>query len=225
MENLPQEFFLEGSAVNVQFLGIKTGEIKAGTYLLSIVEIANSVQQIETGALLIVNNYILGLIWGNDSIYLFHSHSKDENGNVSSFGTAVLIKFDTLHSLENYIRSVYYNAYALTLYFQMQFIQVDCTVNARTAIKCSLRKKILLARRHRDLKAKKRKYHDEPEKKRQAVKKDIRIKKNSSNSIKKKNMWKIEYEILHIRKLGIRKILRCSWHMKNVDTWKTQKVK
>ena len=36
------------------------------------------------GVLLIVNNYILGLIWGNDSIYLFDSHSKDENDNVSS---------------------------------------------------------------------------------------------------------------------------------------------
>ena len=121
--------------------------------------------------LLIVSNYILGLIWGNDSVYLFDSHSKDENGNVSSSGTAVLFKFDTLLSLKNYIRSVYYNAYPLTLYFQMQFIKVDCTVNARTAIKCSLRKEILLARRHRDLKTKKRKYHDEPKKKRQAVRK------------------------------------------------------
>ena len=36
------------------------------------------------GVLLIVNNYILRLIRGNDSIYLFDSHSKDENDNVSS---------------------------------------------------------------------------------------------------------------------------------------------
>ena len=45
-------------------------------------------------------------------------------------GTAVFLKFDTLPSLENYKRSVYYNAYALTLYFQMQFIKGDCSVNA-----------------------------------------------------------------------------------------------
>ena len=90
--------------MNVQFLEIKTGEIIAKAYLLSIVEILNSVQQIGTDALLIVNNHILGLIWENDSIYLFDSHSKDENDNVSSSGTAVVIKFDTLHLLENYIR-------------------------------------------------------------------------------------------------------------------------
>ena len=87
-------------------------------------------------SLLIGNNYILGLIWGNDSIYLFNSHGKDENSNVSSSGTAALIKVDTLHSLKNYIKSIYYNVYPLILYFQMQFIKVDCTVNAKTTIKC-----------------------------------------------------------------------------------------
>ena len=81
----------------------------AGKNLPSIVEFVNSVQQIGTGALLNVNNYILGLIWGNDSIYLFDSHSKDENGNLPSCGTAVLLKFDTLHSLGNHIKSVYAN--------------------------------------------------------------------------------------------------------------------
>ena len=185
MEELPQEFFLEDFAVNVQFLEIKTAEITAGAYLLPILEIVNSVQQIGTGALIVVNNYILGLIWGNGSMYIFDSHSKDENGNVSISGTAVLVKFDTLHSLENHIRSVYYNSYPLNLYFQMLIIKADCTVNASTAIKCSMRKEILLARRHRDLKAKKRKYHSEPEKKRQAVKKRYEDKKESIKQYKK----------------------------------------
>ena len=127
------------------FLEIKMGKITAGAYLLCNVENVNSVQQIGTGGLLIVNNYTLGLIWGNDSIYLFNSHSKDENGNVSSPGTAVFVKIDTLLSF-------------------------DCTINAKTAIKFSLRKGILLARQHRDLKAEKRKYNDEAEQESLAVK-------------------------------------------------------
>ena len=40
-------------------------------------------------------------------LYLFDSRSKDENGNLSSSGTAVLLKFDTLYSQENYVRSIY----------------------------------------------------------------------------------------------------------------------
>ena len=39
-----------------------TREINTGAYLLSIAEIVNTVQQIGTGALLIVNNYVLAII-------------------------------------------------------------------------------------------------------------------------------------------------------------------
>lgn len=65
--------------------------------MLCITDIKNSVQEAGTGALLIVSNYILGLIWRNDStIYLFDSHFIDENENLSSSGIAALLKFDTL---------------------------------------------------------------------------------------------------------------------------------
>ena len=192
MEDLPQEFLLENYSMNIEFLENKTGEITAGTYLLSIAEIVNSAQEIGTGALLNVNNYILGLIWGNDSIYLFDSHSKDQYGNISSSGTAVLLKFDTLFSLENYVKSVYYNTYPLTLYFQVQFMKVHCAENAKNAIKSLLKKERLSARRERDLNTRKRKYHDDPEKKNERqLEKDIMIKKKPQNSIKRKVILKI----------------------------------
>ena len=111
--------------------------------------------------------------------WFYISHSKDENDNLSSSGTAVLLKFDSLYSLENYIWPVYYNPDSWTLYFQVQFIKVHCTVNAKNAIKCSLKKERLLAKRQRDLDGKKRKYHDDPEKKKQAVKKRYSDKKES----------------------------------------------
>ena len=127
-------------------------------------------QTIGTGALLIVNNYVLGLIWAIDSICLFHLHRKDKNGNLSSSGKADLLQFDILLSWEDYILSVYYNAYLLTLYFRMQFIKVHCIVNDRSAIKCSLKKLRLSVKWPRDLNTKK-KYHCNLENKKQAVKK------------------------------------------------------
>ena len=142
MEDLPQKFLIENYSVNVEFLENKAGEITAGVYLISITEIANSVQQIWTDALCIVTNYILSLI---DSIYLFDSQSKDENGNLSSSGRAVLLKFDTLHILENYIRSVYYNAYPMTLYFQLQFINIYSNANVKSTIECLLKKGLIVS--------------------------------------------------------------------------------
>ena len=157
MKDLPQEFFIENSSINVQFLNIRTGEITAGAYLVSITEIVSDCQQIGTGALLIINKYILGLLWGNQCFFLFDSHSNDEIGRMSATGTAVLLKFDFLQSLENYTKSVYYSNYSMTLYFQVQFLKLKCTENAKSIIKNALKSE-------RKKKVSSMKYHQGPEK-------------------------------------------------------------
>ena len=63
MEDLSQEVFIENSSINVEFLNNRTGEITAGTYLIT--EIVRDCQQIGVGALLIIINHILGLLWRN----------------------------------------------------------------------------------------------------------------------------------------------------------------
>ena len=69
------------------------GEIRAGGHLLSTAEIVNRARKIGTGALLIVNNYISGLIWGIDSVYLFDSESKHDYDNLSNSCTSILLNF------------------------------------------------------------------------------------------------------------------------------------
>ena len=74
--------------------------------------------------------------------------------------------------MENDTRSVYYNAFPLTLYFQVQFIKVHCTANVKNTIKCAIKKERLSARQEKDLLVTKRKYHDDPGKKRRYYDKD-----------------------------------------------------
>ena len=74
------------------------------------------------------------------------------------------------------MRSVYYNTFPQTLYFQVQFIKVHCSANTKTAIKCALKTEQLSARRERDFD---RKYHNDPEKKRGAAKKRHNNKRES----------------------------------------------
>ena len=66
MEDLPQEFLIENCFINVEFLENKTGEVTAGLYLLPIAEIKDSFGRIGGLAAVIINNDILGLIWGID---------------------------------------------------------------------------------------------------------------------------------------------------------------
>ena len=82
----------------------------------------------------------------------------------------------------------------------------------------------MLARRHRDLKAKKKKYHDKPEKKRQAFKKRYEDKKTSIKQYKKEK--DVENRISNITYQKARYQRNSEMQlMKNVDTMKTQKVK
>ena len=90
-------------------------------------------QMIATGTLLIINSYNVGFFGGN--FLLFDSCSKDEIGRMSATGTAVLLKSDSLQSLENYIKSTYYSDFPLTLYFQIQFSKLKCTESTKSTIK------------------------------------------------------------------------------------------
>ena len=65
---------------------------------MSITEIVRDCQQIDTGAPLSINNYVLVLLWGNQSFFLFSSHSKDEIGRMTAAGTTILLKFVSLQS-------------------------------------------------------------------------------------------------------------------------------
>ena len=56
MEDLPQEFFIENSSINVQFFNNRTEVITAEAYIVSITEIMIDCQQIDTGSLLVINN-------------------------------------------------------------------------------------------------------------------------------------------------------------------------
>ena len=96
MEDLPQEIVIENSSINAEFPNKRTEEITVWSYLVSITETVHDCQQISTGILLIIDNYILGLLLGNQCIFLFDSHSKNEIGRMSARGTAVLLKFDSL---------------------------------------------------------------------------------------------------------------------------------
>ena len=56
VEDLPQEFLIENSSVNIEFLNIRTGEVTSEAYLVSITEIVKDSQQVGTGALLIIKS-------------------------------------------------------------------------------------------------------------------------------------------------------------------------
>ena len=135
LKTFRRSFFIKISAMNLEFLNNRTGQITAEAYLMSITEILTDWQQIDTGALLIIYNYILGFLCRNQCFFIFEFHRKHKIARISATGTAALLKFDSLQPLENYIKSVYYSNYPVTLYFQIPFLKLKCAENTKSAIK------------------------------------------------------------------------------------------
>ena len=137
VDDLPRAVNIYGHSVDMFVLDNKTGEITLNAYLISVREIIESSLNIGSGALpMISSGYIFGIIWGKDCVYLFDSHSKDYEGNISQNRSAILMKFKNLDDLQDYIKLVYYSSqHHKTLYFQMQFISIRCSKNLRESIK------------------------------------------------------------------------------------------
>ena len=126
---------------------------------------------------------------------------------MSATGIAVLLKFGLLESLQNYIKSVYYSNYPMTLYFQVQFLKIKCTDNANSAIKNELK-------RERKKKVSFPKYHHGPEKKCKELEIDIIEIHSQEESIEKGNIRKILNNKKNVKKRDVRKILSQRKNMK-----------
>ena len=127
VEDLPTKVEVYSQSIDIA-LENRTGEITSSTYLTSIGEIVGNFSDLGNSALLIINGYALGIIWGKNCFFLFDSHSKNSNGNICQNGTSVLLKFEALNKLQEYIKDIYYVGLKHeTLYFQIQFINLLCS--------------------------------------------------------------------------------------------------
>ena len=136
VEDLPTKTEIYSHSIDIALLENRTGEITSSTYMTAICDIVGNCSNLGNGALLIINGYALGVIWGKNCFFLFDSHSKNSSGNICQNGTSVLLKFETLSKLQEYVKNIYYVGLKHeTLYFQIQFINLLCSSEEMKVIK------------------------------------------------------------------------------------------
>ena len=65
-------------SIDTQLLENKTGEITLSRYMTSTVDIVGNCSNLGNVALLMINGYALGVIWGKSCFFLFDPHSKKQ---------------------------------------------------------------------------------------------------------------------------------------------------
>ena len=95
---MPIKMKLYKHSIDIAVLENKTCEITSSRYLTSIVDIVGNCSNLGNSAPLIINGYALGVIWRK-----YDLHSKSSSGNINQNGTLVLLKFETLNKLQEYV--------------------------------------------------------------------------------------------------------------------------
>ena len=80
VEDLPTKTEIYSHSIDIALLEKRTGEITSSTYMTSIGDIVGNNSNLGDGALIIINGYALGVIWGKNSFFPFDSHSKNSRG-------------------------------------------------------------------------------------------------------------------------------------------------
>ena len=103
VNDLPRNCKTKEVSYNLHYLENKTGEKVFNGYLISISEIVSSCTLKRNGASLFINRYTLAILQGRDCFLIFDSYSRDSSRRKVVNGTAVLLKFLSLHHMDDYI--------------------------------------------------------------------------------------------------------------------------
>ena len=87
--------------------------------------------------------FSIAIIWWNNSLFVFDSHSRNADGYHDSNGKAILLEFHLVSSLNSYIKSFFENSTSISLETQcdLQCISVEIVENDKTEILTKIRLK------------------------------------------------------------------------------------
>ena len=81
------------------------------------------------------------IIWKDQDFFIFDSHSRNTTGFHDPNGKAVLLKFSTLSSVNNYIKTFYENNISFQTQYNLQYINVEIMEASKNGILDILRRK------------------------------------------------------------------------------------
>ena len=96
VDDIPRNVTIEGCSLKVILLENETGVMNTTDELNFLKTSFQTKTNTGTGAIFFINGYTFALIWHKLGIFLCDSHSRNEEGFITSDGASVLLKFKTL---------------------------------------------------------------------------------------------------------------------------------
>ena len=104
IDGMPNKMKIKKSFLTIEYWESKTAEFFVKEYLTTISEIISTCQFRGNGDMLFIIGFTLGIIWNSNNFYLFDSNSRDSSGNPVIDGAVILLKYNPLLYIDEYIK-------------------------------------------------------------------------------------------------------------------------
>ena len=121
--DLPNEFVIEEHTFQVNLIYNATGMLSHNS-IGFISNSYNSLQDIGTGLLFLIDGFTFSVIWSKSGFYVFDSHSRDSESFQIPNGTSVLLRFRTLSRVEKYILDAYLQDKSKNIQYEVQYVNI-----------------------------------------------------------------------------------------------------
>ena len=130
IDQFPKNIVLDEQTISLEFIDFH-GEFVSNDMTINFVEEEMLLQH--SGALFVIEGYTISIIFQNNKFYVFDSHSRDNLGKKIPNGTSVLLQFENLKIIKEYIRNVY-----KTNFFNVLYIKVKRSENISLLTNCNV---------------------------------------------------------------------------------------
>ena len=120
VDQFPKVVFIEEHDCNIEF-ELHDGEFTIDNIAINFISKETLLQH--CGAILIIREYCISVMFHGINFFVFDSHSKDALGNYNANGKSILMQFYSIKNIKNYVRKTYAND--SSCYFQVIYVKTD----------------------------------------------------------------------------------------------------
>ena len=98
---------------------------------------------IRNGAIFTCTGFSVSVLWSEHYVYVFDSRSCNNNGFHNSNGKVILLKFCSISSLNNYLKTLryYYSMVSIDIQYDLKYAGIEIGLNRRDEIYRTLQRK------------------------------------------------------------------------------------
>ena len=149
VDELPNDISIEGTHVSAKMLAHESNVFVGKENLFENYRHYDSTEK-GNGAIFTCADFSVAVLWSQHYVYVFDSYSRNSSGFHDSNGKAILLKFCSINSLNNDLKSFYYSMISIDTQYDLEYVGPEIDLNRRNEINCKLqcKHKVLYNRNH-----------------------------------------------------------------------------